>query len=251
MAEEYPGLREPVNPKVGTPDRSCHIRAMDSTSETVLELRDLAVKAGGRVILRGIGITLLRGETVALCGPSGCGKTSLLRAVSGLDEAASGTVTLAGASPEETGWPAFRRRVVLVDQRPVLLPGSVRDNLMVPFTYRSAGGTAFPERDASDLLDAFGVFGERMAQEARTLSQGQQQRVCLARAFLLKPDVLLLDEPTSALDPEAVQSVERTLAGETRKRGLSALVVTHDRAQAARLCDRSVDLSAYAGGHGD
>jgi len=211
----------------------------------LLDLIGLSVSAGGRVLVSGVGITLENGGMVALCGPSGCGKTSLLRAVAGLDDLAGGQVLLNGSTPGEIGWPGFRRRVVLVDQRPVLLPGSVRDNLALPFTYAVSAGTPFPEGEARALLETFGVTGERFTQEARTLSQGQQQRVCLARAFLLKPEVLLLDEPTSALDPEAVSSVEGSLITETRRRGLSALIVTHDREQARRLCDRTVDLSDY------
>lgn len=208
-------------------------------------MKGLSVSAGGRVLLKGIAIALDKGEMVALCGPSGCGKTSLLRAVAGLDDPASGLVLLNGSTPHETGWPRFRRNVVLVDQRPVLLSGSVRDNLELPFRYAVSSGRPFPVEEAGMLLDAFGVTRDRLTQEARTLSLGQQQRVCLARAFLLKPEVLLLDEPTSALDPEAVSSVEGTLRTETLRRGLSALIVTHDREQARRLCDRSVDLSDF------
>jgi putative ABC transport system ATP-binding protein len=211
----------------------------------LLELRGIAVSAGNKILASGISITLEKGEMVALCGPSGCGKTTLLRSVAGLVDPAEGGLLLDGASPEELGWPVFRRRVVLVDQRPVLLPGSVEENLVLPFTYSVSKGRGFPREEALTLLEAFGVSGERMAQEARSLSQGQQQRVCLARAFLLKPDVLLLDEPTSALDPEAVSSVEGTLATETRRRGLSALIVTHDREQARRLCDRAIDLTGH------
>lgn len=211
----------------------------------MLQVNGLSVSAGGKVLLKGIHLSLRKGELVALCGPSGCGKTTLLRALAGLVDPAEGEVLLADAHPAQMGWPLFRRRVVLVDQRPVLLPGTVEENLALPFTYGVSQGAPFPEADALALLEAFGVSRQRFSQEARSLSQGQQQRVCLARALLLKPDVLLLDEPTSALDPEAVSSVEGTLASETRRRGLSALIVTHDREQAGRLCDRSLDLSEY------
>jgi len=222
-----------------------HISRVCEGGQDMLDLRGLSVAAGGRVLVSGISITLDKGEMVALCGPSGCGKTSLLRAVAGLDDPAGGHVLLNGLTPCGIGWPRFRRRVVLVDQRPVLLPGSVRENLALPFAYAASMGARFPEEEARTLLETFGVNPERFTQEARTLSQGQQQRVCLARAFLLKPDVLLLDEPTSALDPEAVSSVENTLRTETLRRGLSALIVTHDREQARRLCDRAVDLSDF------
>lgn len=213
----------------------------------MLVVRSFAVSAGGIPLVSGIDLFLEKGEMVALCGPSGSGKTTLLRCVAGLEDPTAGTVEIDGVSPGELGWPGFRRKVVLVDQRPVLLPGTVEDNLLLPFSY-SVSREDFPRKEALALLDAFGVSSERFSQEARSLSQGQQQRVCLARAFLLKPDVLLLDEPTSALDPEAVSSVERTLVTETRRRGLSALIVTHDREQARRLCDRALDLSRYREG---
>ncbi len=215
----------------------------------MLRLEGLKVEAGGVMLLEGLDLELRRGEMVALCGPSGCGKTTLLRVVAGLADAAGGRV-LQHPSGDDGDWPGFRRRVVLVQQRPVLLPGSVRDNLRRPFGYRSGGGAAFPEREASTLLETFGVSRSRMDQEASSLSQGQQQRICLVRGLMLEPEVLLLDEPTSALDRTAVTSVESTLRSETRRRGLSALVVTHDEAQAGRLCGRRVDLERYMAGDG-
>jgi len=211
----------------------------------LLSATDYSVSAGGVTLFHDLGFNLDPGEMVALCGPSGSGKTTLLRAVAGLIDPSSGEILLNGVSIGEIGWPEFRRKVILVDQRPVLLAGTVEENLRLPFTYRTAGGREFPGGEAVALLETFGVSAGRFSQEARSLSQGQQQRVCLARAFLLKPDVLLLDEPTSALDPEAVSSVERILALETRRRGLSALVVTHDLEQAARLCDRIINLTDY------
>lgn len=211
----------------------------------MLSVKDFSVSAGGRTLFSRFSITLEPGERVALCGPSGSGKTTLLRAVAGLIDPLSGSISIDGVSPEESGWPEFRRRVVLVDQRPVLLPGSVELNLSLPFTYRTAGEYSFPRDEAVSLLETFGVSSARFSQDARSLSQGQQQRVCLVRAFLLKPRVLLLDEPTSALDPEAVSSVEGSLTGETEKRGLAALVVTHSTSQAGRLCHRTVDLTDF------
>ncbi|MFO8184576.1 MAG: ATP-binding cassette domain-containing protein [Candidatus Aegiribacteria sp.] len=216
----------------------------------MLEIRDFVVSAGGRVLFRDLSLTLESGSRVALCGPSGSGKTTLLRAVAGLIDPEKGTLLFRDEAPDDIGWPSYRRRVVLVDQRPVLLAGTVEENLRLPFAYATAGGDEFPKSDALSLLSSFGVSTERFGQEARSLSQGQQQRVCLVRAFLLKPSVLLLDEPTSALDPKAVRSVEKALVTETERRDLAALVVTHDPDQAERLCHRTVDLEDY-GGEGD
>lgn len=208
-------------------------------------MRDLSVKAGGTILFRNLDLDLKEGEMVALCGPSGSGKTTMLRVLNGLIDPNTGSIALNDSSGDQSGWPEFRSRLILVDQRPVLFEGTVRDNLRRPFEYRTHSKRSFPEEEAVCLLETFGVSAKRMDQEARSLSQGQQQRVCLVRAFLLKPEVLLLDEPTSALDPEAVSSVEAILADETRKRGLSALIVTHDRSQAERLCDRILDLTDY------
>ncbi len=219
--------------------------------DELLSIKGLSVAAGGVTLFSGLDLRLGTGEMVAVCGPSGSGKTSMLRAIAGLSDPAEGTVLLRGSTPDETGWPEYRRSVLFMDQRPVLLQGTVRTNLSLPFAYAVNSEREFPEEEAAALLETFGVSSARMDQEARSLSQGQQQRVCLVRAFLVRPEVLLLDEPTSALDQDAISSVETALVEETRKRGLSALVVTHDKAQAERLCDRILNLSDYgASGEG-
>jgi len=219
----------------------------------LLRVADIAVEAGGVRLFAGLSLELGEGERVALTGPSGCGKTTLLRAVAGLIDPCAGEILLHGRPPETFGWPAYRRQVVLVDQRPILFDETVRFNLEKPFTYRTAGATPWPAARAAELLEAFGLGARRLDQPARSLSQGQQQRVALVRALLLAPAILLLDEPTSALDPESVELVEERLVAEARGQGLGALVVTHDRHQAHRLCDRVLDLQPYmvAPGGGD
>ena len=211
----------------------------------MLSVSGFSVAAGGKTLFSGVSFRLDPGETMAVCGPSGSGKTSLLRAISGLDDPEAGEVHLVGLTPEQHGWPVFRRRVLHVDQRPVLRGGTVEENLRLPWSYRTSDNRPFPMDEAALLLEVFGISSERLVQKAETLSVGQKQRVCLARAFLLKPDVLLLDEPTSSLDPEAVASVEEALGRETKRRGLAAIIVTHDSAQAERLCSRVLDLTEY------
>jgi ABC-type iron transport system FetAB ATPase subunit len=161
--------------------------------------------------------------------------------VAGLIDPAAGEVELAGVCPAELRWPCYRRRNILVDQQPVLFPGSVRENLARPFRYPTATGTFDPAR-AEALLAELRLGANRFDHEARELSQGEQQRVCLARALLLEPAALLLDEPTSALDEEAEAAVEEFVATAARERGLAALIVTHDSLQAERWCHRSYDL---------
>jgi putative ABC transport system ATP-binding protein len=215
------------------------------SGQSLLTGEGLTLVAGGVQLREGISFTLQKGERVAVAGPSGSGKTTLLRAVCGLDDPGAGTVRLLGKTPEEWSWPAFRRRVLLMEQRPTLLEESVEASLRRPFSYRVAAGQAFPRERAQALLERLGVGQSRMTQNARALSVGQQQRVCLIRALLLQPDVLLLDEPTSALDPQSVQLVEALLDEEAQARGLAALVVTHDPRQANEWCHRRLELGDF------
>jgi len=215
-----------------------------TASSCLLRLRGLAVAAGSRPLLSDLDLTLAPGERVALSGPSGSGKTTLLRTITGLIDPAAGTVELNGSCPDELRWPCFRRRTVLVEQRPVLLAGSVRDNLARPFSYRSAT-SAFPAARAEELLTRLGLSEDVLAQEATSLSQGEQQRICLVRAVLLEPQVMLLDEPTSALDEGATAAVEALVSTETETRGAAALIVTHNRDQSHRWCHRIHDLAAH------
>ncbi|MFP4501398.1 MAG: ATP-binding cassette domain-containing protein [Candidatus Hydrogenedentota bacterium] len=207
-----------------------------------LELADLGIDAGGRPLLRHVSLALRAGARVGLLGPSGCGKTTLLRAVAGLIDPACGHVRLRGAEPADYGWPAFRRRVVLIDQQPVLIDATVQANLARPFSYRTASA-AFPERRARALLTRLHLEEAVWRQRARRLSIGQQQRVSLVRGLLLDPDALLLDEPTSALDPASAQEVE-TAVNAAADNGAAVLVVSHDHAQLHRWCDRVVDIGA-------
>ena len=160
----------------------------------MLDINNLAVVAGGITLVRGFSVHLRPGELVALAGPSGSGKTTLLRTIAGLVDPAEGQILLDDRTPEQHEWPCFRRRVILLQQRPTVFEGSVEDNLKRPFRYRSAG-KAYSRDDAVRLLETFLIEPERLTQEARSLSEGQQQRICLVRALLLEPDVLLLDEP--------------------------------------------------------
>lgn len=195
-------------------------------------------------LLEGISLELAPGELVALTGPSGSGKTTLLRAIAGLIDPAKGQVLLRGHTPPHYGWSAYRRQVVLVQQRPILIEGTVEENLRLPFSYK-VSRTPYPEQRARELLEQLGVGAQRLDQNASSLSLGQQQRVSLIRAMLVEPTVLLLDEPTSALDPDSVALVEQFVREETTRRQMGALIVTHLRERASLWCDRIFELDPY------
>jgi putative ABC transport system ATP-binding protein len=205
-----------------------------------LAIEGLTVYVAERRLVEGLSLTVPAGQRVALSGPSGAGKTMVLRAIAGLMDATQGRVTLDGRTGDELGWPEWRRRVLWVAQQPVMLEGTVRDNLERAFSYRSARGR-FDEEAAERLLEGIGLPNS-MDRRARMLSVGEKQRVALIRALLVKPDVLLLDEPTSALDADSLRAVEKLLT----ELSIGALIVTHDATQAKRLCDNCVSLGAPA-----
>ena len=186
-------------------------------------------------MLRGLDLRLGEGAT-ALLGPSGSGKSTLLRLLNRLADPDAGTIRFRGEDVRSLDPLELRRRAVLVPQLPAPLPDTVAEN--VRYGPRLRGRDVDPERPL-ELAGLGGAYGER---EALRLSVGEQQRVMLARALALDPDVLLLDEPTSALDEQARDGVERTLLELEGRAGLSMLIVTHDRAQAERLAGKVVRI---------
>jgi len=198
-------------------------------------LEDVCVARSGRSVLAGVTLCVHEGST-AVVGPSGSGKSTLLRLLNRLAEPDHGTISFGGRPLVDYDVLELRRTVALVPQLPALLPGSVEDNI------RFAAHLAGRDTDVAEVLRASGLevaFAER---DAQRLSVGEQQRVMLARALAQSPRVLLLDEPTSALDEVSRDAVEGTLRELRARADLSLILVTHDRAQAARLADRVVRL---------
>jgi putative ABC transport system ATP-binding protein len=186
-------------------------------------------------VLRGLDLTIDEGAT-ALLGPSGCGKSTLLRLLNRLADADEGEVRFRGDDVCSLDPLELRRRACLVPQLPAPVPGTVADN--VRYGPRLHGRNGDPARP----LELAGLDPGYAERDASRLSVGEQQRVMLARALALEPEVLLLDEPTSALDEEARDGVERTLLDLEDRGGLSMVIVTHDREQAERLARRIVRI---------
>jgi putative ABC transport system ATP-binding protein len=191
------------------------------------------VRAGRRVLDEITGWIPAAGITV-VAGPSGAGKTTLLRLCNRLEIPDAGTVSYRGQPLDELDPLALRRRVGMVFQRPTPFPGSVADNLAVAHPEAGAG-----EMDAA--LKRVALDPGLLGQEARTLSGGELQRMCLARTLVTQPETLLLDEPTSALDEQPKRAFEQT-ARELAARGITIIWVTHDAAQADRIADRIYHL---------
>jgi tungstate transport system ATP-binding protein len=206
---------------------------------SILPLRvdGLSYGVDGHEILSGIGFEISKGTLTVLLGPNGAGKSLLLRLCHGLLQPTAGTISWAG--PQR---PGGRKRHAMVFQKPVMLRRSARGNLI--HALGASGHGFWGRRDVARItLRHFGldVLAER---PARLLSGGEQQRLAIARAWALDPEVLFLDEPTSQLDPNAVRQIEAMLK-ELKAEGRTLIMSTHDIGQARRLADRVLFL-----GHG-
>lgn len=224
-------------------------------SRALLEVADLSVVAGSRTILDRVRLELREGEVVAVLGPSGIGKSTLLRAINRLAELdaglrVQGSVRLAGAEVLDRGVDAdsLRRAIGTLSQQPTVFPRSIRANLELPLAAHRIPRRERPARIERALRDAalWDEVEDRLDRPATILSIGQQQRLCLARALVLEPRLLLLDEPTSALDARATAAIEELVASLSTR--VPCLLVTHDEAQAGRLGARCLELQPGPGG---
>jgi putative ABC transport system ATP-binding protein len=198
----------------------------------------VSVQAGGQPILRDVTLAIPRSGLTCLAGPSGSGKSTLLRLCNRLEAPSGGRLLLDGVDVATLDVLALRRRAGMVFQRPVTFAGTVDDNLRV----------ADPEAPAARLagvLEQVGLAPGLGARQADDLSGGEAQRLCIARALLTGPDILLMDEATSSLDVDARQFVETLTRGLVAD-GLTVIWVTHDLDQAERLGDRTVVVAGGA-----
>ena len=198
-----------------------------------LEIRGLSKSYGTARILTDIQLTAERGLVLGLIGPTGSGKTTLLRLINLLEEPTHGSIAFDGvevsALPEKEKLKA-RRRMAMVSQKPVMFKGNVRYNVSYGLKIR---GKEDRER-VTDALQAVNLSGYE-SRDANTLSGGEMQRIALARALVLEPELLLLDEPTANLDPNSAASIEhiiRDLAGKT-----TVILATHNMLQCQRLAN--------------
>ena len=203
-------------------------------SATLLRISNVSLAVRGRTLIDSLDFTLERGRRTVLLGPNGAGKSLTLRLCHKLIAPTSGNITWSTAAD---GTPL---RHAMVFQRPVLLRRSAFANLVHS---GALAGLGFRQRRecAREALERFGLTSFA-TQAARTLSGGEQQRLAIARAWALRPDVLFLDEPTAALDPAATRAVEVMIEA-CPADGMTILMTTHDLGQARRLADEVLFLS--------
>jgi tungstate transport system ATP-binding protein len=206
----------------------------------MLELVGVVHRYDGRVVLDLERFEVPAGAAIAIVGPNGSGKSTLLRLLALLERPTQGEVRLDGAVVTGS---AARRRVTLVEQRPVLFHGTVRENLEFGLQVRGTRRTVM-----DSVIDRVaGTLGitTLLGRRRHELSDGEVQRVAVARALAVEPDVLLLDEPTSSADRAAAQMLYRVLAAERARRPLAICLASHQLEDAYRWAD---DVRALAEG---
>ena len=223
---------------------------MNGTAVGHVQLNAFSAWFGQHRALHNVSAVFERGTVTALIGPSGCGKTTLLRAVNRLNDLITafrhdGDILLDGESVYGRGLDTslLRQRVGMVFQRSNPFPRSIYDNVAYgPRLNTSTNGAGLDVLVESALRRAalWDEVKDRLRESALRLSDGQQQRLCIARALANEPEVLLLDEPSSALDPGNTQRVEELLY--ELKSELTIVIVTHNLQQAARVSDNTAFL---------
>ena len=218
-----------------------------------IEIQDVVKGYGGGSTLKGVSLTVGRGEFVALVGPSGCGKSTLLKLLAGIDEPDSGRIRIDGR--DVTGLRPGQRDVAMVFQSYALYPHlTVAENVAVPLAMRrlngwqrlpyigahlpgSAAARAGIDRDVGAAAAALGL-AHLLDRRPGQLSGGQRQRVALARAIVRQPAAFLMDEPLSNLDAALRVQTRREIVDIHRRAGAATLYVTHDQAEALTMADR-------------
>jgi general L-amino acid transport system ATP-binding protein len=196
-------------------------------------------------VLRGVSLTVTKGEVVVVMGPSGSGKSTFIRTFNALERYQKGSITIDGIllSHDLKNIETVRQEVGMVFQQFNLFPHlSVLQNVMLAPIWVRRWPKAKAEEEALRLLDRVGIL-EQAKKFPGQLSGGQQQRVAIARALAMQPKIMLFDEPTSALDPEMVREVldvMRTLAGS----GMTMVCVTHEVGFAREVADRVVFMDS-------
>ncbi|MGE4556482.1 MAG: ATP-binding cassette domain-containing protein [Desulfovibrionaceae bacterium] len=197
--------------------------------QPILSVRALSyAPSEGETLLRDVNLDIEAGGFYVVKGPSGAGKSTLLRLLCRLILPSSGAILLRGRPVNRIPAPELRSRVLYLHQSPLMVEGGVEDNILLPFTFKANAALERPGRERLlELMRELRLDGVDLDRPADKLSVGQKQRVCLLRALVLSPDILLLDEPTSALDQDNAAVVLDRIAWLHREKGQTILLVTH------------------------
>ncbi len=203
---------------------------------SLLTLRNLVVRYGERTALRVDALEVAAGDTLAIVGPNGAGKSTLLRVMGLLQRPSGGSIRFGGADAPAKNALEFRRKIATVFQEPLLLNATVYQNAALGLKLRGISKAQIKAR-ISPWLERLGI-AHLAPRPARSLSGGEAQRVSLARALALEPELLLLDEPWAAVDPTSREEFLRDFARIVKDTRVTTVFVTHDREEAFALAER-------------
>jgi len=210
-------------------------------SAPAIDIRGLRKSFGDNEVLKGIDLTIARGEVVCVIGPSGSGKSTLLRSVNLLEDPSGGSIHIEGIDilDPDVDLDAIRTRIGMVFQQFNLFPHmSVLRNLTIAQEKVLRRKPAEAQKVARDMLEKVGL-SDKVDAHPGQLSGGQMQRVAIARSLSMNPDMMLFDEPTSALDPELVGEVLAVMK-DLAQSGMTMMVVTHEMGFAREVGDRLI-----------
>ena len=210
-------------------------------SAPAIDIRGLRKSFGDNEVLKGIDLTIARGEVVCVIGPSGSGKSTLLRSVNLLEDPSGGSIHIEGIDilDPDVDLDAIRTRIGMVFQQFNLFPHmSVLRNLTIAQEKVLRRKPAEAQKVARDMLEKVGL-SDKVDAHPGQLSGGQMQRVAIARSLSMNPDMMLFDEPTSALDPELVGEVLAVMK-DLAQSGMTMMVVTHKMGFAREVGDRLI-----------
>ena len=214
--------------------------------ENILSIKNLNLHYGDFHALKNVNMEIPKNEITAFIGPSGCGKSTLLKTLNRMNDLVEGCrvdgdIRLDGADIyKEIDPNELRKRVGMVFQKPNPFPMSIYDNIAYgPRTHGVHSKSKLDEIVEKSLTDAaiWDEVKDRLKKSALGMSGGQQQRLCIARALAVQPEVLLMDEPTSALDPISTSKIEDLAL--LLKKSYTIVIVTHSMQQATRISDRT------------
>lgn len=205
----------------------------------MIVVKDLKKNYNGLDVLKGIDLTINKGDVVCLVGPSGCGKSTFLRCLTRLEEPDGGTVMLDGKEITERDIDTTRAQMGMVFQHFNLFPHlTVKKNITLAPVRLGRMSQAAADKQAMELLERIDL-ADKADVYPNMLSGGQKQRIAIVRALAMNPEVLLFDEPTSALDPEMVGEVLE-LMKELARDGMTMVVVTHEMGFAREVANRVI-----------
>jgi len=204
----------------------------------IISISNVTKKLEKNTILENINLDVIQGEILSLVGLSGSGKSTLLRCINRLIEIDNGKILFKNKDIKEINPIDLRRKIVLVHQESIMLPGTIYDNV----AYGPALKGINDKKNILKCINESGLTDEFINKDASKLSGGEKKRVALARALALQPEILLLDEPTSGVDPKNVKTVEKNIMDFSKNRKLTVLWVTHYVEQAKRVSNRIANL---------